>query len=149
MRIRELADRTGLTPETIRYYERIGLVKPPVRDSNNYRIYGAEQLKALSFIKHCRNLGLGLEDIRDLLEASSTAEGADKAHEMIHQQIQAVDERIRDLKALRRQLRDLAESCRGDHSDGHVCGILQDLESPVDGGSAELDAALGKAIRPL
>ena len=70
MRIRELAERTGTTPETIRYYERIGLLPKAVRETNNYRRYGAEHVSRLDFIRHCRNLDIGLEEIRALLEAA-------------------------------------------------------------------------------
>ena len=59
MRIRELAELTGNTPETIRYYEKQGLLPEPRRESNNYRQYGQIHVNRLDFIRHCRNLDIG------------------------------------------------------------------------------------------
>ena len=69
MRIRELAELTGNTPETIRYYEKQGLLPEPRRESNNYRQYGQIHVNRLDFIRHCRNLDIGLSEIRELLGA--------------------------------------------------------------------------------
>ena len=70
MRISELARITGNTPETIRYYERIGLLPPAVRElKNNYRQYGEAHEARLDFIRRCRSLDIGLEEIRTLLGA--------------------------------------------------------------------------------
>ncbi|MBY0270935.1 MAG: MerR family transcriptional regulator [Burkholderiales bacterium] len=67
MRIGELATATGVDIETIRYYEREGLLAPPARQTNSYRIYGQAHPERLSFIRHCRALDIPLADIRRLL----------------------------------------------------------------------------------
>ena len=95
MRIRELAELTGNTPETIRYYEKQGLLPEPRRESNNYRQYGQIHVNRLDFIRHCRNLDIGLSEIRELLGAldEGSREGAELAHKLIHQHMDAVDRR--------------------------------------------------------
>ena len=129
MRIRELAERTGTTPETIRYYERIGLLPKAVRETNNYRRYGAEHVSRLDFIRHCRNLDIGLEEIRALLDAldKSSPEAAGEAHRLIHRHLEEVDARIADLMELKHHLTELASSCAGEHREGEPCGILESL----------------------
>ncbi len=130
MRIRELAQATGHTPEAIRYYEKIGLIAPARREANNYRSYGEEHVRVLDFIRHCRNIDLGLEEIRTLLEArAGTLEEARCAHELIHEHLKEVDARIADLLELKGHLEALAARCGGDHSDGRRCAILEGLES--------------------
>jgi len=68
MKIGELARAAGTSSETIRYYERIGLVRPPVRTGSNYRDYSADDVERLAFIRHARELGFELSDIRSLIE---------------------------------------------------------------------------------
>lgn len=132
MRIRDLSQLTGNTPETIRYYEKIGLLPPPRREANNYRQYGDIHVSRLDFIRHCRNLDIGLTDIRALLGAldSGSREGADLAHRLIHQHLAQVDARIADLNELRRHLTDLEAHCRGEKCGAETCGILTELNTP-------------------
>ena len=68
MKIGELAKVTGTKAETIRYYEKIGLLRPPERTGGNYRDYGTEDQERLAFIRHARGLGFDIADIRSLLE---------------------------------------------------------------------------------
>ncbi|MDO5530974.1 MerR family transcriptional regulator [Sutterella sp.] len=135
MRIRDLAQLTGNTPETIRYYEKIGLLPPPRREANNYRQYGEIHVSRLDFIRHCRNLDIGLVEIRSLLGAldEGSREGADLAHKLIHQHLSLVDARIKDLNELRRHLKDLEAHCRGEKCGAESCGILAELNTrPAD-----------------
>ncbi len=129
MRISELASITGNTPETIRYYEKIGLLPPACREANNYRSYGRQHASRLVFIRHCRNLDIGLEEIRSLLTAldERTPASAECAHALIDRHLKEVDERIKDLQELKGHLLDLAEHCRGEHGEGEMCGIIAEL----------------------
>ena len=79
MRIGELSAAIGVGVDTIRYYEREGLLAPPARQANGYRAYGKSQLERLSFIRHCRALEIPLAEIRRLLvfAAQPTAECGD------------------------------------------------------------------------
>ena len=149
MRIRELADRTGHTPETIRYYEKVGLLNPAVRElGNNYRQYGAEHVARLAFIRRCRSLDMALDEIRTLLTAlaedgkgccadpahaahapHAPHQAAEAAHALVAKHLAEVDRRIEDLLALKGDLEAVAHRCGGDH-EGHPCGILEELRSP-------------------
>ena len=131
MRIGELAKATGLPVETIRYYEKEGLVEPPTRLENNYRAYGERHLARLQFIAHCRKLDMSLPEIREILnyDSSKPAE-ATRIHELLHQQIDELDSRIAQLTRLREKLVELEKSCRG-HTLGHRCGIIEELSLPA------------------
>ena len=106
MKIGELARRTLHTAETIRYYERMGLLPAPRRFANNYRDYGEVHVGRLEFIRHCRTLDISLDEIRSLLESieDGSPEGADRAHVMIHRHLDraALLARGRLLRAPRR-----------------------------------------------
>ena len=106
MKIGELARRTLHTAETIRYYERMGLLPAPRRFANNYRDYGEVHVGRLEFIRHCRTLDISLDEIRSLLESieDGSPEGADRAHVMIHGHLEAVEARMAELRRLRAAL---------------------------------------------
>ncbi len=127
MRIGQLASAAGVDTETIRYYERIGILPPPARSANGYRAYGATQLERLAFIRHCRSLDMPLGEIRRLL-AFVDRPGEDCAgiDHLIDEQLARVRTRLASLQALERQLAALREQCGGDH-DGGECGILHEL----------------------
>jgi len=127
MRIGQLAEATGVDAETIRYYERIGLLQSPPRSANGYRAYGPAQLERLAFIRHCRSLDMPLEEIRRLL-AFVDRPDADPAgiDRLIDAQLSRVRTRLASLQALERQLTRLREQCAGDHAGGE-CGILHEL----------------------
>ena len=133
MRIGELSRETGVPVETIRYYEKEGLLEPPMRLQNNYRSYGDRHLARLRFIAHSRKLDMSLEEIREILNYdSSKPEEAGHIHELLHRQIEAVDARIRALTELQTKLYELEHSCHG-HTQGHQCGIIQELSAPEAG----------------
>ena len=104
MKIGELARRTLHTAETIRHYERMGLLPAPRRFANNYRDYGEVHVGRLEFIRHCRTLDISLDEIRSLLESieDGSPEGADRAHVMIHRHLEAVEARMAELQAAAR-----------------------------------------------
>lgn len=129
MRIGELASRTGIGVETIRFYETKGLLPAPVRQANNYRVYGEMHVARLHFIRHCRALDISLEDIAKLcaIENSDGGELSD-VHKMIDTHLLAVKKRIAELMALQYKLEQLKSSCTGDHACKN-CGILEGLEA--------------------
>ena len=129
MRIGELSRRSGVTIETIRFYEAKGLLPPAQRLLNNYRDYGEKHLARLHFIRHCRTLGMTLEDIASLaaLDEGDPRKCAD-AHALIEKKLQEVSERMHELEGLRQTLLELKMRCAGHHENGD-CGILHELES--------------------
>src|SRR5260221_14449850 len=71
MKIGELSHATGVDTDTIRFYERTGVLPPPARQTNGYRVYGTEHIDGLSFVRHCRALDIPLADVRRLLNFTS------------------------------------------------------------------------------
>ena len=112
--IGEMGKATNTKIETIRYYERIGLMPEPARTSSNYRDYGQAELGRLSFIRRSRDLGFSLDQVRALLGLSDDKNcdcaGIDR---IANQHLLEVDRKIADLRALRRELKAVIDSCDG------------------------------------
>ncbi|MDR7089774.1 Cd(II)/Pb(II)-responsive transcriptional regulator [Cellvibrio fibrivorans] len=127
MKIGTLAKQTGVPVQTIRFYEQEGLVSVPQRTEGNYRLYDTDSLRQLGFIKQCRNLGLTLGEIRELIRYQATPEKAcEEINHIVDTHVQEVDARIAELTALRAQLVGLRTQCN-DNRAVKDCGILQAL----------------------
>jgi Cu(I)-responsive transcriptional regulator len=126
MNIGDVADRSGLPPKTIRYYEDIGLVTPK-RAANGYRSFRESDLHKLTFLGHARSLGFSIEDCRALLalyEDETRASGDVKRIAKEH--LTRIDRKIEELSAMRSTLSHLVHACAGD--DRPNCPILNELE---------------------
>ncbi|WP_079229838.1 Cu(I)-responsive transcriptional regulator [Pseudomonas putida] len=126
MNIGQAARRSGLSTKMIRYYESIGLLKPATRSDSGYRLYQAEDLHSLAFIKRSRDLGFSLDEVGKLLtlwQDRGRASADVKALAMQH--IDELNRRIEELVSLRDTLGDLVAHCQGD--DRPDCPILKDL----------------------
>jgi MerR family transcriptional regulator, copper efflux regulator len=125
--IKEVAEVSRLPAKTIRFYEDIGLVKPG-RATNGYRRFTERDLHKLAFIGRARSLGFTVEDCRTLL---SLYEDRDRASAEVKQiaedHLSRIEAKIVELEAMKRTLRDLVRSCRGDQRPD--CPILEDLAS--------------------
>lgn len=133
MRIGELAAATGVDPETIRYYEREGLLESPARQANGYRNYGRQQLERLAFIRHCRALDIPLADIRRLINfLDRPGEDCGDIDRLIEAQLLRVRARLQSMWALERQLTELRKSCGARHATTE-CGILHELVAAAHG----------------
>ena len=114
MKIGELALVAQCTVETVRYYEKIGLLPKPPRTRGNYRDYGEAELGRLSFVRRARDLGFSLDQVRALLKLSD-----DRSHDcagidrIAEAHLLEVDRKLADLKALRRELKAVIDSCDG------------------------------------
>ena len=112
--IGDMGKATATKIETIRYYEKIGLLPKPARTSSNYRDYGQAELGRLSFIRRSRDLGFSLDQVRALLglsdDKSCDCAGIDR---IANQHLLEVDRKIADLRALRRELKAVIDSCDG------------------------------------
>lgn len=137
MKIGELAKLTDAQVETIRYYEREGLLPPPARSEGNYRLYTQAHVERLTFIRNCRGLDMTLEEIRSLLNLrDSPQDQCQSVNALVDEHIQHVNTRIASLQALQTQLLDLRERCSEGAPDH--CGILDRLE--VSGGVTTLES---------
>ncbi len=133
MKIGELAKATGTQVETVRYYEREGLLPTPLRSEGNYRIYGPSHIERLSFIRHCRSLDMTLDEIRTLLGFKDAPEdNCAQVNALLDEHIGHVAQRIKELRALERQLKALREQCLVTQEAAH-CGILNELSAASRG----------------
>ncbi|MBD5802730.1 Cd(II)/Pb(II)-responsive transcriptional regulator [Aromatoleum evansii] len=136
MKIGELGRVTGTPVETIRYYEREGLLAAQARTEGNFRIYDASHVERLSFIRHCRSLDMALDEVRILLRfKDAPGENCGDVNTLLDAHIGHVAARIRELRALERQLRSLRERCH-DARDAAHCGILNELSQPPRQGAS-------------
>ena len=127
MRIGELARDSGLPIDTIRYYERLGLLPQPARAASGYRRYADADTQRLRFIRRAKALGFGLAQIAQLLELSAMR-GADMAdlRERATRTLEAIEARIAELARMRDGLRQLVAACPG-HGALADCPILSAL----------------------
>jgi Cu(I)-responsive transcriptional regulator len=129
--IGKLSAATGVNIETIRYYERAGLMAPPRRTAGNYRSYGDTDISRLRFIKRTRDLGFSLEQVRALLSISGERErdcGMVDSIAIAH--LAEVDRKIADLTALRRELAEAVARCEGGKTVAE-CRILEAFSPPT------------------
>ncbi len=124
--IGQLARKTGVKITTIRYYEKIGLLDEPYRNQGNQRIYEKEGLERLSFIRHARELGLSIEDIRELIKLGNhPEESCAQAHKIADKQLQLVKNRLKKLKKLEKELKRIA--AMSDEGQVGKCKIIASL----------------------
>lgn len=127
MRIGELARRSGVEVETLRYYEKVGLLPSPPRRGNGYREYGPDHVERLAFIRHCRALDMSLADVKSLLDfVTRPDEDCGDINRLIDEQLARARERIKWMRSLEKQLVALRAQC-GVNRAARQCGILHEL----------------------
>ncbi len=120
--IGRLADAAGVSVETVRYYERRGLLDPPARTSSGYRSYRPADLDRLRLLLRAKELGFTLAEIAELLDAAESGSIADVTR-AVHLKLAAIDAQVADLAATRCRLRRLIDLC--EHGDHDACLQLQ------------------------
>ena len=124
----ELAAAGGCKVETVRYYEKIGLMPEPPRTAGGHRIYSLNLLKRLTFIRRSRELGFPIEQIRELLRfVDEPGHTCGEVKGMAILQARAVQEKIDDLKRLEKALNDMAARCKGKNYALEDCPIIDAL----------------------
>ena len=127
MKIGELAQVAQCTVETVRYYEKEGLLPAPARTAANYRSYSSAQVDRLRFIRNCRALDMTHEEIRTLLGFIDQSAGdCGAVNQLLDEHIAHVDVRIDELSQLKQQLSELRQRCQSEQAMD-ACGILQGL----------------------
>ncbi|MDI3470347.1 MAG: Heavy metal resistance transcriptional regulator HmrR [Pseudolabrys sp.] len=129
-RIGDLSKATSTKVETIRYYERIGLLPAPMRTAGNYRSYSNAHFGRLSFIRRARDLGFSIEQVRELLGLSDQRDRSCEAVDAIaREHLAEVERKIADLQALRRELSTIIDQC----GCGTIaeCRIIEALSPPT------------------
>lgn len=140
MRIGRLARECGVSVETIRYYERVGVLPPPARGTNNYRQYTGAHRARLGFVRRARELGFSLEEVRSLLAlADGRRYTCAQVRELGRAHLQSVRDRLRDLQRMEASLAALVAGCDG--AGVPECHLLDSLfagsgPEPAPGGPA-------------
>ena len=112
-RIGAIASATGLTPDAIRYYERVGLVPKPIRTAGGFRLYPSDTVRRIRIIKQAQQLGLELKEIRDLLQSANgrRREQCQHVRGVLAEHLADVDARVRELQAYRHTLQRALDQC--------------------------------------
>ena len=143
MKIGELAQIAQTTVETVRYYEKEGLLPETARTAGTFRVYGPAHLERLRFIRNCRALDMSHDEIHTLLDlADEPSEGCGAINTVFDQHIAHVDERIRELMHLKEQLAMLRQQCQTEQAVD-ACGILQGLATMETEAKPERHTHLG------
>ena len=132
--VKQVADRVGLPSRTVRYYDRIGLVRPDERSPTGYRLYSAEEEGRLLFIRRAKRLGFSLDDIRGLMDAAERGccdQVVPEVERLLEQKVKEIDARIAELNAFRERLLSYSEGrgsgCGCNNGSGAFCGCLDDV----------------------
>ena len=130
MKIGELAQRSGLSAHTLRYYEKQGLIKAQTRSACNYRIYDQQGLDTARFIKRSRDMGFSLEEVEVFLSirADKPAHICAEAKSVAEDKIDEVQQKISELQQVVVALKKLSAACCGSHASAEFCSIIEALE---------------------
>ncbi|HHI81222.1 MAG TPA: heavy metal-responsive transcriptional regulator [Planctomycetes bacterium] len=129
MTIGKLAKEAQVGIETIRFYEREGLLEPPLRRPSGYRQYSEGVIDRLRFIKRGKELGFSLKEIKELLSLRATpGSTCDQVKSQAQAKLEAIEAKIRDLQRMKRALKKLTTACRGEGSVSE-CPILEAMEN--------------------
>jgi DNA-binding transcriptional MerR regulator len=133
LRTSDLANRIGVQPEAIRYYEQRGLLPPPQRTASGYRIYTPEHLERVEFIKKCQALGFSLDEIRELMELKFRGNSpCYHVRDLLVDKINEVEAQIQRLQTFQQELQTYARECektlKRHASKSDCCPVLERLE---------------------
>lgn len=128
MTIGQVARKAGIGVETVRFYEREGLLEEPERRASGYRQYGEEAVRRLRFIRRAKELGFTLREIAELL-ALRHDPGATRTdvRERVRAKVEDIEAKVRDLQMIRAVLLSLGETCQG-HGPATDCPILEAID---------------------
>ena len=131
MRIGELGKKADCLVQTVRFYESEGLLPEPARSEGNFRLYDEVHLQRLLFIRRCRAKDMTLDEIRQLLNLRDRPElGCGEVNALVDAHIAQVRTKMKELRALERELMDLRRSCDSARTS-RECGILNNLAEPA------------------
>ena len=141
IQIGELARRTGCSVETIRYYERVGVLPRPPRSAGRYRLYDSGDVRRLAFVRRARELGFTLDEVRALLvlSAANTENTCSEVREVTARHLADVRAKIADLRAMERVLSEAVRRCNAGEVPG--CPLIDTLTA-----SAPLHLAARRSV---
>jgi DNA-binding transcriptional MerR regulator len=127
LKIGEVAKRSGLGIETLRFYERSGVLESPSRTESGYRVYDEAVLERLAFIKQAQALGFSLNEVKRIIDdARAGTSPCAEVREMVRRRLTELDARLREMRRYRTELaKTLAEWDRLGQAPGHICGFIE------------------------
>lgn len=130
LKIGEVAKRAGVGIETLRFYERSGLLDQPARTEGGYRLYSEEALERLDFIKRAQALGFTLDEIKRVIaERRAGQTPCAEVRAIVRQRLQELDERMRQMRRYRKELAAALEEWEQvGESPGHICGLIEETK---------------------
>ena len=146
LKISELGSKTGLSPHTIRFYEKHGLIEASVRSESGYRYYNDADVRRAEFVKTARNIGFSLDDISQLLSirVDKTAHSCQEVTDITRHKLDEVNSRIAELVSMQKTLQLLLNSCCGGPEQATHCSIMEALEEGMAEEAAAEKAKAGK-----
>ena len=136
-KIGQVAIQTGLSIDTIRFYEKQGLSKRPLRTEGGFRVFGPEEIEGLKFVRKAQELGFSLEEIRELLVLrAENVPACSHVKEMLEQKLVGVGQKIQELRSLKRSLNKALHKCQRSlrkAGRGHQepCRVLEEMSKAV------------------
>ena len=128
--IGQLARETGVTPRAVRHYERLGLIRAPIRTDANYRVFDSDSVARVGFIAKCRSLGFSIPEVGELLRAMDDPDHTcAQVEELTRRHLDLVESKIKDLAEMRRALAGNLSRCTG--MDVPDCAVLEFLTEPA------------------
>ena len=137
MKIGQIAKASGVRIDTLRYYEKEGLIKPSFRTDAGYREYDGNAVTQMRFILKAKALGFSLQEIRELLSLRIDREHhpCSEVKELAEAKLTSIEEKIRELQGMHQALKRISDACCGGPEPAVHCSILDALERPVSGDS--------------
>ncbi len=129
LNIGTLAKQAEVNIQTIRYYERRGLLPEPERTASNYRVFTGDTVRRVRFIKHAQDLGFTLNEIKELLELRASPRScSEDVRAQAQAKIKDIEEKVRALEGMKKALSKLVRACSG-RGSATECPILESMES--------------------
>ncbi len=127
MRIGRAAELAGVAIDTIRYYERLGLLPKAPRTSSGYRIYAPEAVQRLRFIKRAQAFGFSLAEIKEILNLNSSSRSScARVLQMIDRKLEQLESKMAEMKKLKKELSTYRSACRRALRTGSACPVIED-----------------------
>lgn len=130
LKIGQLAKLANVTPDTVRYYEKQGMMDHNVRTEGGYRLYNGQDLQRLRFIRYAKQLGFTLETIAELLSIRVDPEHhtCEESKSIVDARLREVESKLKELVKMRESLKRLSDACCGSAHTSKYCSILEALE---------------------
>jgi Hg(II)-responsive transcriptional regulator len=128
LQIGEVAAEAGVNIQTVRYYERMNILKPATRKQSGFRLYEADSINNIKFIKHAQELGFTLEEIKELLKLRAPSTGrCERVKVKAKSKLSSIQDKLKLLRQMEKNLKNLIEDCEN-LSPSSTCPIIEGME---------------------